>query len=51
MIGNNNIERKSSMNFLGVMLDEHIYWIDHVRAIENKIEKYWFTLSRKPVSQ
>ena len=39
MIGNNNIERKSSINSLGVMLDGHISWIDHVRNVENKIGK------------
>ena len=39
MIGNNNIERKSSIKFLGVMLDEHISWTDHVRTVENKIAK------------
>ena len=39
MIGNNNIERKSSMKFLGVMLDEHISWTDHVGTTENKIVK------------
>ena len=35
MVGNNNIERTSSIKLLGVMLDEHISWIDHVRTIEN----------------
>ena len=39
MIGNNNIERKSSIKYLGVMLDEHLSWIDHVRTVENKIVK------------
>ena len=39
MIGNNNIERKSPINFLGVMLGKHIFWIDHVRTVENKIAK------------
>ena len=39
MVGSNNIERTSSIKFLGVMLDEHISWIDHVRTVENKIEK------------
>ena len=39
MIGNNNIERKSFITFLGVMLDEHIPWIDHVRTVGNKIAK------------
>ena len=39
MIGNNNIERKASINILGAMLDEHISWIGHVRIVENKIAK------------
>ena len=39
MIGNNSIKRKSSIKFLGVMLDEHISWIDYVRTVENKIAK------------
>ena len=39
MIGNNNIERKSSLEFLGLMLDEHISWTEHVRTVENKIAK------------
>ena len=39
MISNNNTERKSSIKFLGVMLDEHICWIDHVRTLEKKIAK------------
>ena len=39
MTGNNDIERKSSIKFLGVILDEHISWIDHVRTVENKIAK------------
>ena len=39
MVGNNNIERTSSIKFLGVMLDEHISWTDHARTVENKIAK------------
>ena len=39
MIGNNNTERKSSIKFLGVILDEHISSTDHVKAAENKIVK------------
>ena len=39
LVGSNNIERTSSIEFLGVMLDKHISWIDHVRPIEDKIEK------------
>ena len=34
------------------MLDKHTSWNDHVRTFENKTaRKYWFNLSRKPVSQ
>ena len=39
MVGSNNIERTFSINFFGVMLDEHISWIDHVRTVENKKAK------------
>ena len=39
MVGSNNIERISSIKFLGVILDKHISWIDHVRNVENKIVK------------
>ena len=39
MVGSNNIERTPSIKVLGVMLNEHISWIDHVRTIENKIAK------------
>ena len=38
MVGS-NIERTSLIKFLGVMLDKHISWIDHVRTVENKIAK------------
>ena len=38
MIGNNNVERKSSIELLGVILDEHISSTDHVRTFENKVE-------------
>ena len=39
MIGSNNIERTSSIKFWGVMLDEHISWLDHVRTFENQMVK------------
>ena len=52
MVGSNDTERTSSIKFLGVMSDEHISWIDHVKTVENKIAKtYCFTLSRKPASR
>ena len=45
MIGNNNIERKSSIKFLGVMLDEHISW-----TVENKIaENIYKTIYNKNI--
>ena len=33
MVGLTNIERNSSIKILGVMLDEHIYLIDHVKTV------------------
>ena len=38
-ISNKSIERKSSIKFLGVMLDEHIAWNHHIHAIEKKLAK------------
>ena len=38
-ISNKSIERKSSIKFLGVMLDENIAWNDHIHAIEKNIAK------------
>ena len=31
-----NIERTSSIKFLGVMIDEHITWYNHINIIEKK---------------
>ena len=39
MIDNKNTKRKSSIKFLRVKLDEHIFLIDHVRTVENKTAK------------
>ena len=39
-ISNKSIDRKSSIMFLGVMLDEHIARNDHTHAIEKKLAKY-----------
>ena len=38
-IGNSIIKRKSSVKFLGVMLDENISWKDHIKTIEKKLAK------------
>ena len=38
-IANINIKREYSMKFLGVILDEHLSWKEHIRTIENKISK------------
>ena len=38
-IRNKNIERVSSIKFLGVMLDEHLSWKDHIKIVENKLAK------------
>ena len=38
-ISNKSIERKSSIKFLGEMLDEHIAWNEHIHAKEKKLAK------------
>ena len=40
-ISNKSIERKSSIKFLGVMLDEHIAWNDHIHAIEETLDLFY----------
>ena len=36
-IGTKNIEKASSIKFLGVMLDEHISWNNHIKTEESKL--------------
>ena len=38
-INNNEIKTSSSLKFLGVMVDEHLNWRDHINVIENKLSK------------
>ena len=38
-INNYEIKRSSSIKFLGVMVDEHLKWKDHINVIENKLSK------------
>ena len=38
-IFNKTIERTSSVNFLGVMLDEYITWNEHIKTIGKKLAK------------
>ena len=46
-IADNNIERKTAMKFLKVMLDEHISWEEHIRIVETKLAKNIGLLPRK----
>ena len=43
-ISNKSIERKSSIKILGVMLDEHITWNDHIHAREKKIARIFIPI-------
>ena len=36
-IENRNIKSNSSINFLGVILDEHLSWRNHIGTVESKI--------------
>ena len=38
-IGNNQVQRKKAIKFLGVMLDENLDWQEHIRTIEKKWQK------------
>ena len=38
-INNINIKRVNSMKFLGVILDQHLNWKEHLKLIENKTSK------------
>ena len=38
-INNYKIERSSSITFIGVMVDEHLNWKDHINIIKNKLSK------------
>ena len=44
IINNYEIERKESIKFLGVLLDQHLAWKEHIKLIENKITKNLCTL-------
>ena len=39
IISNYEIQRKESIKFLGVLLDQHLTWKEHTKLIENKIAK------------
>ena len=45
-IGSKNIEETSSIKFLGVMLDGHISWNNHIKTVENKLAKNIGLLNR-----
>ena len=38
-INNHDIERVSTMKFLGVLLDDNLSWKAHIKNLENKIAK------------
>ena len=39
LINDKEVERVKSIKFLGVLLDEHLSWKEHIRYTENKIGK------------
>ena len=34
-----DIKKSSSIKFLGVLVDEHLSWPDHINILENKLSK------------
>ena len=45
-IDNVQIERVNTFNFLGIMLDESLTWIDHTNMVANKISRVTGVLHR-----
>ena len=39
IINNYEIHREESIKFLGVLLDQHLTWKEHIKLTENKIAK------------
>ena len=39
IINNYEIQREESIKFLGVLLDQHLTWKEHIKLTENKIAK------------
>ena len=46
MLNNDEIERVDSFNFLGVTIDKHLNWKQHIEIIANKLSKYCGILSK-----
>ena len=42
----NEVERVGSIKFLGVLLDEHLSWTEHIRYIKHKVVKSFGLLYR-----
>ena len=38
-INDYKIKRSSSIKFLGILVDEHLSWINHINTLENKLSK------------
>ena len=45
-IGSKKIGQRPSIKFLGIMLDEHTSWNDHIKTVESKLAKNIGLLNR-----
>ncbi len=43
-IGNEEQKKKRNVKFLGVTIDEHLNWKDHIVCTKNKISKIFYSL-------
>ena len=48
-IKNHKSERSSSIKFLGIMVDEHLNWKDHINITENKLSKNYVFYTKKTI--
>ena len=44
IIGNNEIDQKRNIKFLGVTIDENLNWHEHIANTKNKISKIFYSL-------
>ena len=45
-IGNENIERKNSVKFIGMIIDSKLEWKEHISCVKNKISSGIYAINK-----
>ena len=45
-IGKENIERKNSVKFLGMIIDSKLEWKEHISCVQNKISSGIYSINK-----